>query len=281
MIKTGIVSNAYFNLYDYESGLKTAKKHGYDCIDYQEMISPGSPLYKMSGAELSAFCKDLRKAAESAGIKIWQIHSVWPHDDTTKESRKEVLKRHETVVKAAGMLGSKYAVLHPAMPYGWGEEKSIKDAFDITAERFIRLLPIAKDLNVTLCVENMPFKKGHSVSSIEEIKNLVKTINQPNMKACFDTGHCNVTCENHYEAIRLLGNDLACLHVHDDIYKQDRHLIPFQGEVDWEGFKQGLQEIEFKGCLSLETCVSRKTPEPMKSQMQLALSNIARHLANF
>ena len=276
---TGIISSAYFGENDYEFGMEKMKSHGYDCIDYQGFMSPSSPFYELDESEISKRLKSLKSAADSAGLRFWQAHGLWPHDDTTAESREQVLSKHESAVKWAAMLGCKYLVIHPAMPYGWGEEPCVKDARDQTIERLVKLLPTAKSVGVTVCLENMPFSDGHSFSTIKEIKDVVKEINDPNVKACFDTGHCNVVRESVYNGIMSLNEELAVLHIHDDIHRQDRHLIPYQGEIDWAGFVKGLKEIGFDGCISLETKINPKTPEPMKEQLQIGLANIARFFA--
>ena len=281
MLKTGIKSSGYFGLYDYGDGLKKIKKHGFDCIDFQGFLSPDGELYKLGERDFRNYFISLKSAAQSAGIEIWQTHATWQHDERTKQSRDEFLKKLEMSIKACGIMGCRYLVIHPSMPYGWDEEPSVKTAYDYTIERLEKLLPSAQAEDVVLCVENMPFKKGHSFSSVSEIKSIIKRFNDPYIKACFDTGHCNVSGENHYETIKLLGSDLVCLHVHDDFGRQDRHLIPFQGAIDWHGFAKGLKEIGFSGCISLETIIETKTPEPMKEQMQIALSGIARYLAEY
>ena len=141
------------------------------------------------------------------------------------------------------------------------------------------LLPYAQKFGIILCLENMPFRKPHSFSDIGEIKKVVSTLHHENVKACLDTGHSSCTQENVYECIITLGKDLETLHVHDDKRCRDGHLIPFQGEVDWNGFIRGLKEIEYHGCISLETGISKNIPEPMREQMQKALSGIARWFA--
>lgn len=280
MLKVGIESKAYFNIDNYKSGLKKVKLHGYDCVDYRGFISPASVLYTLNDRELNEYLFDLRSVADNNGITINQMHGLWPHDDSTSESRDDVLIKHKKALCAAGKLGCKYFVIHPAMPYGWGEEPSVEEVYEITAERFLGLLPTAKDNGVVLCIENMPFRSGHSFSSVREVKNFVRKIDDPNMKVCFDTGHCNVTGDNQYESVVLLGNDLAALHVHDDINRQDRHLIPYQGEIDWDGFIKGLQEIRFNGCLSLEAHIADGMPEPAKEQMQIALAQLIKSMAS-
>ncbi|MBQ6921864.1 MAG: sugar phosphate isomerase/epimerase [Clostridia bacterium] len=280
MLKTGIYSSAYFDLTNYEDGLKKMRAHGYQCVDLQWFISPSSPFYTMDKPEFISCFKALKSAADKTGISVWQTHGLMPPDDSTEESRKDVLSRQEKVIIAAGILGCKFVVIHPAIPFGWGEEPSRETAFEITAERFYNLLPTASSEGVTLCVENMPFGKGHSFSEIGDVKRLVTEINAYNLKICFDTGHCNVTGEDHYAAIKTLGKDLACLHVHDDAARQDRHLVPYQGEIDWEKVIKGLKEIGFDGCISLETGDFTKMPEPMREEMRISVAKISRYIAD-
>ena len=279
MLKTGIRSNGYFGLEDYAIGLKKMKTHGYDCVDFQGLMSPASELYQMQEKDFIAYCVDLKKAANEAGIELWQVHSLWPCDDRTKQGREQSTLFHEKAVRAAGIMGAKYLVIHPVLPYGFDSEPSQEEAHELTIERLLRLLPVAKSEGVTVCLENMPMPQGHSFSSVQEVKDIVDFIHDDRVKICFDTGHCNVTGENHYEIIKLLGQDLVCLHIHDDIWRQDRHLMPFQGEINWAGVTSALKEISYNGCISLETCIHPKTPEPMKEQLQIALSNIAKFLA--
>ena len=58
------------------------------------------------------------------------------------------------------------------------------------------------------------------------------------------------------------------------------HLIPFQGEVEWDKFIKGLKDIKFDGCISLETGINRKTPLTILEQMQISLAQLARWFAS-
>ena len=273
MVTTGCPSDAYFGAKNYEEGLKKLKSHGFDCIDYRDFFNPDGEVYQMDDKKL--------KAAENIGVKMWQMHAAWPLDDSTAKSRKAGDKVYVKSIKAANVLGCKYLVIHPAVPYGWGKEPSAQEVYDINYQRFYNLLPCAKDNGVTLCLENMPFgTEGHSFSKVKDVKTFVRNVNDPYLGVCFDTGHAFVTGDNCYDAIKTLGEDLMTLHVHDDAGRQDRHLFPFQGSVDWEGFIKGLREIGFDGCISLETAVSGKTPEPMREQMRIALAGICRYFAD-
>ena len=62
--------------------------------------------------------------------------------------------------------------------------------------------------------------------------------------------------------VRLCGDKLACLHVHDNPGYADFHAIPFtRGNIDWRGFRDALKEIGYKAPLVLETNIRDDMPK--------------------
>ena len=283
MLKTGIISSAFFTIDDFESGMKKVREYGYDGVDYQELASiKDSPIYKMSESAAERYLIEVRDCAKANGVEIHQMHGVWPHvDDTTKEGREQTIEHIKRNIRDAKTLGCPRVVIHPCMPcLYWGNPYVEEEDFEVNTHLLSSLLPVAKEYGVKICFENMPFPKWSVFSQAAKIKQLVSQFNDEHIKVCLDTGHFNSEKKDIYETVCLLGSDLETLHVHDDFYGQDRHLIPYQGEIDWQSFLRGLKDISYKGCISLETRIAESTPEPMKTQMALALSGIARHMAN-
>ena len=277
MLKTGIESTAYFDTSDFETGLKKMKSHGYDCMDYQGVSLPDSPFFSYSESAFERYFQELSQCAKETGIEVYQMHGLWPrHSDGKLQVDERDFALYQKELLTAKYLHCKHFVIHPDMPYGWGEEPIKEKAFQRTVETIEKLLPTAKEFGVTLCLENMPFAGGHSFSTIQEVQRVIHTINDEHLRACFDTGHCSVTNESPYESIVALGKDLAVLHIHDDIHKQDRHLVPFQGQIDWMAVIKGLREIKYDGCFSLETNFNRKTPQPALESLQLGLAQLAK-----
>jgi len=282
MLKTGIISSAYFVHENYEEGMPVMKAHGYDSIDYQGFGSfQHSPLYKMSDGELECYLTNLKECAKANGLGIHQLHGTWPHvDDTTKEGRKQTIEYFKKNIYGAKMLGCPRVVVHPCMPsLCLGKPFDEQEDFEVNVFLLESLAPVAKECGVTVCFENMPFPVQSSYSFIKNVKKLLETVNSAYIKACLDTGHFNVEKGSIYEAICLLGDHLSTLHIHDDRYGQDRHLIPFQGEIDWDGFVKGLRDIAYQGVISLETRIEPNTPQPMREQMEIQLANIAKYFA--
>ena len=282
MLKTGIISDAYFTFDTYEQGMPVMKSHGYDSIDYQGFGSiQNSPLYKMSDGELERYLTDIKDCATANGLEIHQLHGAWPHvDDMTAEGRAKTVEYFKKDIQGAKLLGCPRVVIHPLMPKLYlGEDADEQEDFEVNGLVLETLAPVAKENGVTVCFENMPFQKTTVFSKVKQVKKLLSMVNHPYIKACLDTGHFNAEKGDLYESICLLGDDLSTLHVHDDRYGQDRHLIPFQGELDWDAFTRGLRDIKYQGVISLETRIQPQTPQPIKEGLELQLFRIAKYFA--
>ncbi|MBR1866978.1 MAG: sugar phosphate isomerase/epimerase [Clostridia bacterium] len=280
MIKTGIESVGYFTFGDEKEGLEKAKAHGYDCLDYGGICADSSPLFTYSEENYEKYLVDLGNTAKRIGIEFFQAHGLWPKDDTTEELRERSITYYEKQIRGCAFLGCERLVIHTCMPDGWAPEKDEKVTFEENVKVLERLLPTAEKYGVKICVENLPF--WHlSMARTEAVKKLVRAVDSKYAKICLDTGHANVMKENIYESVKTAGSDLEVLHVHDNTgSREDRHYIPYQGNIDWEGFVKGLNEIGYRGCMSLETVIAPRMPEPMREEMRIALAKIARHLAS-
>ena len=280
MLKIGIESDAYFGFDDFERGMRLMKEHGYDGFDYQELGSvPSSPLYKMSDEEMKAYLTKVKDCAREIGLEIYQLHGAFPCVDfSTEEGCQKQIECFKKSIIGAKYLGCPKIVVHPFMP-GLEINTPSDDEYLLNARLFKQLAPFAREHGVIVCIENVAAPQGTSMSYIENVKKALDEVDDEYIKACLDTGHFEAVGTDIYGAIRLLGKHLAALHVHDSAFGQDRHAIPFQGLVDWQGFTRGLKEVGFKGVISLETQVCSGTPQPWLDQMQRALAGVACYLA--
>ena len=278
-MRIGLESSAYFGLYDYDEGFKRLKAHGYDCIDYAELCKRHSDLYTFSNDKYRGFLMDIGESADKHGVEITQLHGLWATDDKTRAQREESISYFIKEIEGAHYMGCKNVVIHPFLPFGWGAEIDKDKIWDVNIDLFTRLMPYAEKYDVTICAENQPFT-AIAMSTVKEVKKLIREINHPKFKACLDTGHANVFHDNIAEDVRLLGDDLATLHVHDNKGNWDQHLIPYMGNIKWEEFLAALKEIGYKGAFTLETMISTTMPQPIMEEMQRSLACLARQMAD-
>jgi sugar phosphate isomerase/epimerase len=154
-------------------------------------------------------------------------------------------------IRMATYLGSPYMVVHPLMPFGENSPENPAKVIDLNVEHYMRLASYAKDHNVTVCLENMPFPEL-PLAHVDQIAEFVDGIGMKNLKVCLDTGHAAICGTPLYDAVRLLGDRLATLHVHDNHGEKDEHIVPYLGDIRWEYVLEALAEINYTGDLTLE-----------------------------
>lgn len=254
---------------------------GFSAIDYN---IPGTKyeLYDWEEATLEEKMAAEKAALAKAGLEVSQVHGPWrsPPRDATVEDRQERMEKMKRSILAARLLGCKYWVIHPIMPYG-ALDLDTEDppkTWAVNKEFMSELLAYAKEQDVTICLENLPMRK-FSMGSPEQILTFVREMNDDHFKICLDTGHSNFFPEvNLGDMVRKMGKDLKVLHVHDNMADRDFHLWPTKGVIDWSGFMQALKDIDFQGVFSLETAPDKTLEGESYEDAFVELCAIAKEL---
>ncbi len=126
---------------------------------------------------------------------------------------------------------------------------------DISEEglkRFLALCDYAKEQEVHICFEN--------IEPLPHLKAVMDFIPDPYHGFCWDIGH-NLCYTPHIDMMERYGDRLMCLHIHDNHgvtqpgnidYRDDIHLLPFDGVLDWEWFASQLKKYHYNGPVTLE-----------------------------
>lgn len=148
-------------------------------------------------------------------------------------------------------------------------------------EKFMSwLLEYAKQLDITVCLENMPHR-NFSMAKPEKVLELVTLLDDPHFQMCLDTGHV-ATQEglDLAEQVHMIGKHLKALHVHDNGGEKDEHRYPGKGVINWKSFACALKDVGFDGVFSLETAPADEWPEPELVKELDVLSGIAREIVS-
>ena len=262
---------------------KLIKEVGYDAVDYNGLCTePETGLFALSDDEFEKELLRDKKAIEDAGLEICQIHGVWPYDDTKPEKWESKFQAMVRSIRAAAILGSRYVVVHPVMPYGWEESPDHGKDVLKNIEYMKMLVPYAEKYGVKIALENMP-NPYVPCGPVEELVQCIDEVNSPYLVACLDVGHSTALGTDAGDAVRMLGNRLHCLHIHDNDGKADLHWLPYYGVTNWANFTSALKEIGYRGVITLETSVRNKMkslPESLKKEGEKWLANIAKKMAS-
>ena len=111
-------------------------------------------------------------------------------------------------------------------------------------------------------VENMfqsdPLRKyivADTCSTAEEFVRYIDELNSEHITACLDIGHVALplTDATAADVIRALGHHrLGALHVHDNDYTRDLHILPYLGKLNWAEICAALGEIDYQGDFTYE-----------------------------
>ncbi len=265
-----------------EERYRMLRAAGFDCVDLGFDDTEAAP-YTLPAPEREAYLRRERALAHEAGIEISQMHGPWrwPSRDETEEDRAERMEKMTASLADAALLGCPYWVVHPIMPFGTHDIGSGNEAVtrEMNLAFMAQLLCRARQLGVTVCLENMPMP-AFSLGAPSEILRFVREMNDEYFKICLDTGHAAVTAGlTPGQALRELGGEVRVLHVHDNDGKRDQHRAPYFGVTDWADFAAALRDVRFGGVLSLEAKVPPRMPKEGAEAVYRALAAIARGIA--
>lgn len=272
-------------------GEKTYRKLnecGYQCADYQ-MNQTASYLFTCSHSDFEKTLRQEKVWADAYQIEIHQMHGPWDaadnelEHDLTTERLKTMLGVRKRSIEACTYLGCKNWVIHPIFPYGREDEKVGKseETYKINFEFYSELLETAREFDVTICFENMPFH-FFCLNSVSKIKKFIDDINHEHFKACLDTGHViGINDVSLGEAVRILDKDLKVLHVHDSRPGYDLHAMPYFGTADWDDFYRGLCDVDYNGVFNLECSAPGKIAPSIRCDLDKILVRLAKQVIHY
>ena len=100
----------------------------------------------------------------------------------------------------------------------------------------------------------------HPGSRMADLAALLRELDHPQLALALDTGHANLGEGVAHETIAA-GSLLATTHVHDNNGRQDSHLPPGHGTIDWAAWGRTLDSIGYAGPIVLE-CIKHLREDP-------------------
>ncbi len=231
-----------------EECIKACAKAGYKVLDinFCDMSNEGMPLTFDNWEE---WVDSIGELGSKLGIEFSQSHSAFYNVcDMTIEDRpwREELARRAIIGSAK--LGVKWVVFHAGTVYdnGFSAEKSKKS----NLEYFAPHIELAKKVGTGIAIENLfelPVeRKRRYTGTVEELIDIVDSINDSSVGICWDFGHGNLMGIDQNKALRQIGKRLAATHVADNSGKRDDHVAPFYGKIDWAPLMKTLKEIKYQ-----------------------------------
>ena len=308
MLKIGVQTQNAINDENPKAGFEMIRNAGFSCVDFSlhgylinKDIYQGNlnDFFDKSISELEEFFRPQRNAAESVGISIHQMHMPYPMYVPTggKELNEYLIKNvAPKSMQLCSFMDCQYIVIHgfKLASYVGSEEQE----WEYTEKFLENILPFAKECGITVCIENLYDNIAHHLvegpccnakKAVERIDRINDKYKAEVLGFCFDTGHANLVGLDFEKFLTTLGHRLKVLHIHDNDGVRDLHQIPFTfsrkrentSSTDWQGFINGLRNINFDKVLNFETGpVLTSFPDEMKFEALSFIAKIGKYFAS-
>lgn len=122
------------------------------------------------------------------------------------------------------------------------------DVTTIGLERMKRLVDFSEKKGINLALENL--------DSIQHLDYIYENIKSEHLGFCYDSGH---EYFNHREAdcLTRYGDRLFSVHLNDNCGDDDTHLLPYDGNIEWDTIRQKLKKCKNIRYLTLEVDFNR------------------------
>lgn len=255
---------------------------GFEAIDYSMYTREGA-VFAPGG---TALVREMKRVAQSYGVTFNQAHAPFTHFEIGEGSADENRAIYYSILRSmevASELEAPIIVIHPSVIC---PRMSSEDRFKMNMEMFGHLLPRAKNLGLTVALENMwgrhrdcPDRIVKDVcSDAVELIRYVDTLGD-GVRACLDVGHAGLVGETADEMALALGSRVACLHVHDNDFVKDKHTCPYLGNINLDALLRALARIGYRGDMTLEANYFLNTiPDALVPPALTFMARCAAHL---
>ena len=171
-------------------------------------------------------------------LKVHSLHAPMYSDDvwgrsgpqaviditeTTKAKRMAMVDEIKRAVEIADTVPFRYLIQHLGVAGEEFDERRLESAFSSLDE----IKVFAGQRGVEVLLENTP----NGLSSGERLNYFLRQTHL-NLHYCFDVGHAHMS--NGIEAeFEVMKERIRSTHIHDNDGREDQHLFPQQGNVDW------------------------------------------------
>ena len=214
--------NGLSNNESIESALSQTKKNGFDALELS-VSSEGVINTKTSKAE----CEIIRKKIEDSGVFVDSIATgmSWGVSPTSndKSIREKSIRLHQDALKVSNYLDCKALLFVPGVVKSPISTDIVRydRALDRLREAINQMLPIAEDLNVDLCMENV--WNGFFYSPIE-LRDFVDSFDSDRLGVYLDIGNLIGYQQYPPHWVELLNSRIKRVQIKD-----------FQENFDWTG----------------------------------------------
>lgn len=232
--------------------------HGFDAVEVFAVASHFDYRDRRAAVALAEWLDDTRLTLHSMHAPIARDYVRGNWTDNLSLAAQDESRRKAAVEEALATLDVAAAVPYSTLVLHCGVPEPFGGAADNHLAAMVRSLeelsPAAERHGVRLAVEVIP----NGLSTAAALVNLVESdIDAPALGICVDVGHARLMGDV-VDAIETCSGHVITTHLHDNRGRNDDHLVPGKGVIDWDAALLAFQKIGYDGAWMFELAA---TPE--------------------
>jgi sugar phosphate isomerase/epimerase len=187
--------------------------------------------------------------------------------------RQVAVREAEAALGIAREIPTKFMVVHLGVP---GARAASGDNSRAAATRSAEeICTLTDPLGVRLALEVIP----NDLSSAQAVVTMLdRDFEGTSVGLCMDFGHAHLMGDV-ADAVEIAAEHLITTHVHDNKRREDDHLVPYQGTIDWPAALVTMRKIGYDGTYMMELA-NTGSPAAVLEEARRARQRIERALAD-
>lgn len=219
----------------------------------------------------------IRKLIEKNGLTIDSVHAPFPEGDQLfsldEAKRLESIRQCKIAIDTALDMNGRIVVIHLIQPYGIPHGDARNRMIVQGMDSLKALAAYAADKEVKVALEN-----GQKQDYDQVLESCLSEFSSDPIGFCYDSGHENVqgTC---FKILEKFGHRLVTVHLHDNL-GSDTHMLPYEGNIDWDRFRKIFHGLDYSGNLVLEVDIKQsqfKDPTIFLSEARKRTERLLQH----
>lgn len=230
--------------------------HGFDAVEVFAVADHFDYRDTRAAVALAEWLDDTRLRFHSMHAPIaGRYHQGKWHDGVSIASSDDA-RRKAAVAETAATLAVAETVRYNVLVMHCGVPEPYAAPGDNHRAAMIRSLeelsPLAERVGVRLAIEVIPNELSTAAALVEVIES---DIDAASLGICMDVGHARILGDV-VDAIETCSGHLITTHLHDNKGRNDDHLLPGKGVIDWDATLLAFQKVGYDGVWMFEPAVS-------------------------
>lgn len=252
-MRFGVSTHLYRNERLCRAHLEEVARHGFDAIE----LYATRPHFDYQDPRA---IDELAEWLDATGVALHSIHAPvaeriergqWVKPYSTAHAaaadRSAALGATEAALRIANRIKTSCLVLHLGLPDALACVAEVNDpAAARCAVEQVAAMAAPLGLQVALEIIQNPLSTPERLAEL-----LDEQVDASSVGVCLDVGHVFLLGDL-MDGIEALSGHLVAVHLHDNHGRQDDHLVPFDGSIDWPPALMALQKVGYAGRLIFE-----------------------------